>query len=174
MLPAAFLNSFSVLLAGAGYMPIISKAINVTIFFGILYLLLRKPLRRFFDERLSRARADLERAAQEKNHADAKMRELEERLNHLDAELAEIRSVSEREAQAERDRIARETGRSVEKIRSMAQREIEAAKQVAIFELREFAATKSVEMAEAIIKKEITPEDDHRLIDRAAKVLNYE
>ncbi|MCI0662193.1 MAG: ATP synthase F0 subunit B [Acidobacteria bacterium] len=168
------MRSLTVILAGAGYLPIISKAINVTIFFGVLYLLLRKPLRRFFDERLARARADLERAAQEKAEVDTKMRELDMRLNRLDSELGEIRSVSEREAQAERERIERETGQAIEKIRTAAHREIDAAKQLAIFELREFAATKSVEMAERIIRQEITPEDDQRLIDRAAKALNYE
>jgi F-type H+-transporting ATPase subunit b len=174
MLSPALFNTFSLILAGAGYLPIISKAINVTIFFGLLYLLLRKPFRRFFDERLARARADLERAAREKNEADSKMRELELLLNRLGTELAEIRSQSEREAQAERERLERETERSVEKIRAAAQREIEAAKQSAIYELREFAANKSVELAETMIRQEITPEDDRRLIDRAAKALNYE
>jgi F-type H+-transporting ATPase subunit b len=172
MLSPALFNSFSLLLAGAGYLPIISKAINVTIFFGLLYLLLRKPARKFFAERLARARADLERAAREKAEADSMMRELGLRINGLTAALAEISSLSESEAQAERVRIERETGRSIEKIRAAALREIETAKQVAIFELREFAATKSVEIAERIIRQEITPEDDRRLIDRAAKALN--
>src|SRR5262245_48920730 len=126
---------FTVILAGAGYLPIISKAINVTIFFGALYLLLRKPLRRFFDERLASARADLERAAKEKAEADSKMRELELLLNRLSSELNEIKAVSEREAQTERERIKRETGQAIDKIRAVSQREIEAAKQVTIFEL---------------------------------------
>jgi F-type H+-transporting ATPase subunit b len=172
MLSPALFYSFSLILADAGYLPIISKAINVTIFFGLLYLLLRKPFRKFFDERLSRARADLERAAKEKDEADKKMRELDLRLARLDRELAEIRSLSERERQTESERIERETGQSIEKLRAASRREIEAAKQVAIFELREFAANKSVEMAEQIIRQEITPEDDRRLIDRAAKALN--
>jgi F-type H+-transporting ATPase subunit b len=171
MLSPALFISFSVLLAGAGYLPIISKAVNITIFFGILYLLLRKPLRRFFNERLARARAELERAAREKDEAQKKMRELELRLNQLDTELTEIRSLSERETLTERERIERETERAIEKLRIMTKREIEAAKQVAIFELREFAATKSVEMAEAIIRQEITPEDDRRLIERAARAI---
>src|SRR5262245_30713903 len=174
MLSPGLFNSLTFLLAGAGHLLIISKAINVTIFFGVLYLLLRKPMRKFFDERLARARADLERAAEEKDEADSKMRELEVRLNGLGAELAEIRSMSEREAQAERERIERETGQIIEKLRTAARREIESAKQVAIFELREFAASESVEMAERIIRQEITPEDDRRLIERAAKALNYE
>jgi F-type H+-transporting ATPase subunit b len=171
MLSPVLFISFTFLLAGAGYLPIISKAVNVTIFFGILYLLLRKPLSRFFHERLALARADLERAAREKDEAEKKMRELELRLNHLDSELTEIRLLSEREALTERERIEKETERSIEKLRIMAKREIEAAKQVAIFELREFAATKSVEMAEAVIRQEITPEDDRRLIERAARAL---
>jgi F0F1-type ATP synthase membrane subunit b/b' len=147
------------------------KLVNVLIFFGVLYYLLRKPAREFFAQRYAAVRETLQRAAKEKEAAGAKMADLNARLNRLDAELAEIRSQAQREAEAERKRIEDESKRDLEKIRLTAQRDIETTKQVALSELREFAAAKSVELAEQIIRRELTPEDDAQLIKRAGDKL---
>jgi F0F1-type ATP synthase membrane subunit b/b' len=56
-------------------------------------------------------------------------------------------------------------------LRLTAGREIEAAKQIALADLREFAATKSVELAEQTIRRELTPEDDARLLSRLGEEL---
>ena len=158
--------SHPVLLAGAGawWLPIVSKAFNLTLFLGVLYWLVRKPAREFFATRLAEVRATLEQAAKEKAGADAKMTELGARMNKLDAELADIRTQSAREADAERQRLAVETKTDAEKLRGLASREIEGAKQSALAQLREFTAEKSVELAEQMIRKELTPQDDARLL----------
>jgi F-type H+-transporting ATPase subunit b len=148
------------------------KLVNLIIFFGLLFYLLRKPAREFFKQRFKSVREMLERAAKEKESASAKMAELDTRLNRLDAELAEIKSQAQQEAQAERERVKVETERDLERIRVAAQREVEAAKQVAMADLREFAATKSVELAEQIIRKELTSDDDTRLVQRVGKELS--
>jgi F0F1-type ATP synthase membrane subunit b/b' len=46
----------------------------------------------------------------------------------------------------------------------MAEREIEGATKSALTELRAFVAEHSVEMAEGIIRREIRPEDDRRML----------
>jgi F-type H+-transporting ATPase subunit b len=148
------------------------KLINLLIFLGILYLLLRRPTREFFASRLASVRQLLERAAKEKASASQKMAELDARLNRLDAEVATIREQSNREAAAERERMKTETERDLEKLRGATNREIEAAKQIALADLREFAATKSVELAEQIIKRELTPEDDARLLRQVSEELS--
>jgi F0F1-type ATP synthase membrane subunit b/b' len=145
------------------------KLVNLIIFLGLLYFLLRKPAREFFKQRFKSVREMLERAAHEKETAMAKMAELDARLNRLDAELAEIKSQAQQEAQAERERVKAETERDLERIRLSAQREVEAAKQIAMADLREFAATKSVELAEQIIRRELTSEDDARLVRRVGE-----
>jgi F0F1-type ATP synthase membrane subunit b/b' len=147
----------------------IPKTINLLIFLGILYFLLRRPTREFFRQRFAQIRASLERAAKEKEAAAAKLAEIDARLNRLDAELTEIRAQAEREAAAERERIEVTEREDVEKLRAMTQREIEAAKKAAIIELRQFAAEKSVELAEQIIRRELTPEDDARLFRRLSE-----
>ncbi|MGH9768586.1 MAG: hypothetical protein ACREAB_14230 [Blastocatellia bacterium] len=148
------------------------KLVNLVVFLTILYLLLRKPTREFFRQRLASVRETLDRAAREKQEATAKMAELDARLNRLDAELQGIEEQSEREAAAERSRMNAEAERGIEKVREMAGREIEAAKQVAMADLREFAATKAVDLAEQMIRREMTPADDAKLVKRASEEMS--
>lgn len=165
VLPAIFL-------AGAGTSMVVSKAVNLVIFLGLLYFLLRKPAREFFATRLAEVRATLQQAAKEKEAATAKMAELDARLSRLDAELAEIKSQAQREAVAERERLQTEAQRDAEKIRATSHREIESAKQIAMSDLREFAATKAVDLAEQMIRRELKPEDDARLLARMGEEMS--
>lgn len=160
------------LLAGGGVNPAVAKLVNLIIFLGLLFYLLRKPAKEFFATRLAQVRATLQQAAKEKEAASAKMAELDSRLSRLDSELAEIKSQAQREAAAERERLQAEATRDAEKIRATAQREIEAAKQIAMSDLREFAATKSVDLAEQIIRRELKPEDDAQLLRRMGEEMS--
>lgn len=148
------------------------KLVNLLIFLGILYYYLRRPINEYFSQRLASVRHMLERAAKEKEAATMKMAELDARLNRLDAELAGIREQSKVEVVAERDRMKAETERDIEKLRISTNREIESAKQVAMAVLREYAATKSVELAEQLIRRELTPEDDARLLRRVSEEMD--
>jgi F-type H+-transporting ATPase subunit b len=148
------------------------KLINLTIFLTILYLLLRKPTREFFRRRLASVRETLDRAAREKQEATAKMAELDTRLDRLDTDLREIEAQSEREATAERARMDAEARKDAEKIREMAKREVEAAKQVALADLRAFAATTAVDLAESMIRREMTPADDAKLVARVGEEMS--
>ncbi|MDQ3010234.1 MAG: ATP synthase F0 subunit B [Acidobacteriota bacterium] len=162
----------AILLAGAGTSMAVSKAVNLIIFLGLLYFLLRKPAREFFTTRLAEVRATLQQAAKEKEGATAKMAELDARLSRLDTELADIKSQAHREAAAERERLQAEAQRDAEKIRVTSKREIESAKQIAMSELREFAATKAVDLAEQMIRRELKPEDDARLVQRMGEEMS--
>jgi F0F1-type ATP synthase membrane subunit b/b' len=114
----------------------------------------------------------LQQAAKEKDAASAKMAELDARLSRLDTELADIKSQAQREAAAERERLQAEAQRDAEKIRVTSKREIESAKQIAMSELREFAATKAVDLAEQMIRRELKPEDDAKLVARMGEEMS--
>ena len=145
------------------------KLVNLILFLTILYLLLRKPTREFFRQRLASVRDTLDKAAREKQEATAKMAELDSRLNRLDTDLREIGAQSDREAAAERARMRAEAKRDTEKIREMAAREVEAAKLVALADLRAFTATTAVDLAEQMIRREMTPADDAKLVARVGE-----
>ena len=148
--------------------PLLSRAFNVAVFFGILYFLLRKPVRQFFTERFAQIRATLERAAREKEEAQKRIRAIDERLAQLDSEVVRIRETARQEAAAETERLRAQTQADLEKIRETARREIEAATQTSLVELRQFAAANAVARAEQIIRRELTPADDAALLQRAS------
>src|SRR5262245_7123981 len=87
----AFITKFHPLLLSGGFWTSptgFPKLVNLVVFLTILYLLLHKPTREFFNQRLASVRETLDRAAREKQAATAKMAELDARLNRLDAEMA--------------------------------------------------------------------------------------
>jgi F-type H+-transporting ATPase subunit b len=160
------------LFASDGLDPLgIPKLVNLILFAGLLYYLLRKPAREFFAKRLKDVRSTLDRAARERETATTKLKEIDDRLARFDREITEIRAQTDRETEVERVRIQKETEREAERLRQLAKREIGTATLGAIIELRKFAADKSVELAEQMIRSKLTLEDDRRLVDRASSGL---
>ena len=143
------------------------KFINLAVFVGVMiYILTRKvKLGEAFRTRREHIKQELARAQQERDAAVAKLKEVEARLGRLDAEVAEISERSKREAAEERERIARSTETEINKLSEQAQREIESAGKAAKHELRKYTAEQSVRLAEEMIRREMKPEDDARLID---------
>src|SRR5882762_2360803 len=149
------------------------KFLNLAVFVGVMiYILTRKvKLGEAFRTRRENIKQELARAQQERDAAVAKLKEVEERLARLDTEVAEIQEKSKREAAEERERIARSTETEINKLSEQAQREIESAGKTAKHELRRYTAEQSVRLAEEIIRREMKPEDDARLIDSNIKEL---
>ena len=155
---------------GAGWqaflpMSTLAKLINLLLFVGALYFILRRPLAEAFRARREGIRQQLMRAQEERNAALAKLEEVEGRLSRLDAEVEAIRAQAQKEAAEERARIERATEDDIRKLREQAQREIEGASKAARAELRAYAAEQSVRLAEELIRREIRPEDDARLMN---------
>jgi F0F1-type ATP synthase membrane subunit b/b' len=144
------------------------KFVNLFIFVGALvYVLVRKAkLGEAFNARREGIKAELNKARLERDAALAKLKEVEERLSGLNAEVATVKEKSEREAAAERERIAQSTEAEITKLSVQAQREIENAGKAAKNELRRFTAEQSVRLAEELIRRDLRPEDDARLIGR--------
>ena len=144
------------------------KVINLLIFVLILVYIFRNKIKigQVFDDRASVILKDLEQARRDKEQAVQQLAQVESRLNRLDQEIAEIRAESEREAAREAERIRAAAAADAEKIRQTAQREIEGAVKAARMELRAFVAERSVEMAESMIRRDIRPEDNHRMLEK--------
>ena len=141
------------------------KVFNLTIFVLALVYVLRRPLGEALRARREGIRRDLMRAQEERNAALAKLEEVEARLARLDAEVETVREQANREAAAERERIKQASEEDARKLREQAQREIESAGKAARQELRRYAAEQSVRLAEEMIRRDMRPEDDARLVD---------
>lgn len=139
--------------------------VNLLIFVGLFIYILRRPVSEALRARREGIRRELMRAQEERNAALAKLEEVEARLSRLDEEVRSVREQSEREAAEERERIRRSTEEETRKLREQSQREIESAGKAARAELQEFAAEQSVRLAEEMIRLDIKPEDDARLVN---------
>ena len=141
------------------------KVFNLVFFVGLLVYILRRPIGESLRMRREGIRQQLMRAQEERDAATAKLKEVDARLANLEEEVAAVRQQAQREAAEEKERIARSTEDDARKLREQAQREIESAGKVARQQLRRFAAEQSVRIAEEMIRREMRPEDDVRLLN---------
>jgi len=141
------------------------KFVNLGLFIALMvYVLLKADLRGAFRARGESIKAELEKARSERDAALAKLKEVEERLAGMNDQVAAINQRSKAEVEAERQRIAQSTQEEIAKLTTQAQREIENAAKAAKNELKNFAAEQSIRMAEELIKRDMRPEDDARLM----------
>ncbi len=148
--------------------PMLWRVINLLVFVLILVYILRNKIGigKVFDDRASAITRELEEARKEKKEALERLSEVEARLSRLDQEVSEIGREAEREAAREAERVRQAAQADAEKIRQTAGREIEGAMKAARTELRAFVADHAVDMAESIIRREIRPEDNSRLLNK--------
>ncbi len=138
---------------------------NLILFVGALVFLLRRPISASLVARRDTIRRELMRAQEERRAALAKLEEVEARLSRLDAEVEAVRAQAKRDAEAERESITRATAEETRRLREQARREIESAGKVARQDLRRYAAEQSVRLAEELIRRDISAEDDARLMN---------
>lgn len=141
------------------------KFFNLLLFIGALIFLLRRPIGASLVARRDTIRQQLMRAQEERRAALLKLEEVELRLARLDAEVETVRAQAKREADAERENIARSTAEETRRLREQAQREIESAGKVARQDLRRYAAEQSISLAEGLIRRDISSDDDARLMN---------
>ena len=148
--------------------PTLWRVINLLVFVIILAYILRSKVRigQVFDNRAASIVKELEQAKRDKQEAEDRLAQLEARLTKLDQEVEQIRVEAELESARESERIREAAAADAEKIRQTARREIEGAMKAARNELRAFVADQSVALAEGMIRREIRPEDDTRMVNK--------
>lgn len=147
------------------------KFFNLFLFVGLMVFLLRRPISEAMRARREGIRRDLMRAHEERNAALAKLEEVEARLARLEAEVSGVREQAQLDAAAEEERIARSTEADAQKLREQALREIEGAGKAARQELRRYAAEQSVQLAEEMVRRDMRPTDDARLVSLSVEEL---
>jgi F-type H+-transporting ATPase subunit b len=140
------------------------KFFNLTVFILVGALLLRGFIKGALASRRETIKLELAKAHQEREQAFAVLSEAESKLAHLEEDVRRIQENANREAAAERGRLAAATERELEKMKQQASRELETADRIARKELREFLAAASIEKARTVVLSEVRPEDDMRII----------
>jgi F-type H+-transporting ATPase subunit b len=140
------------------------KIVNFVILAGTLAYFLRTPLSEYLATRRTQVRADLDAAEAMKRSAAEQIAEMEAKLKALPRELDELKARGQAEIAAEEARI-RELAES-ERVRlvEQASREIDQQVRMAQRALVEHAADLAVSVAETKIKRNITDDDQGRLV----------
>jgi F-type H+-transporting ATPase subunit b len=144
----------------------ISRLFNSAVLFGVLYYFLRKPIAAYLASRDSEIRNDLVTAAEMKNSATAQLAELKQKMAALPGELDRLKAHGQEEIAAEEARIEQTAAAERERLIEQTRREIDLQLRIAQRELVEHASNLAVGLASERIKKNITPDDQVRLVDR--------
>jgi len=139
---------------------------NFIIFIGVLYYYLNQPLKDYLAGRSATIRKDLVEAAELRSTATAQLATIEQKLQALPGELATLRTRGAEDIKAEEQRIAAAAVAERERLLEQTRREIDLQVRLAKKEILEHAADLSVQLATERIQKEVTPEDQSRLVDR--------
>ena len=139
---------------------------NFIIFIGVIYYFANQPLKEYLATRSSTIRKDLVEAAELKATATAQLAAIEQKLQALPGEVSALRSRGADEIKAEEQRIAAAAAADRDRLLEQTRREIDLQVRLAKKDILEHAADLSVQLATDKIKKEITPEDQARLVDR--------
>jgi len=141
------------------------RILNFGIVVAMLIYFLAKPLKKGLAGRREEIQKALAEAKQAKEAAEAKFAEYDRKLTQATEEIAEISSAIRREGELEKQKIIDNAKQMALKIEQDAGKaaELEVAKARA--ELQREAVTLAVGLAEDLLKKNFTKDDDARLID---------
>jgi F-type H+-transporting ATPase subunit b len=156
---------------GGGVVDVVARLLNFGILAGTLFYLLRSPFRKYLADRGTQIRSDLVNAAETRQAAAAQIEEIDRRMKALPRELDELRAQGAQEIAAEEARIEAAAAAERERLLAQARREIDVQVKVAERELVAFSADLAVGVASDRIRKNITDDDQKRLVDRYVQQL---
>lgn len=148
------------------------RFINLFLFIAVCLLLHRRfgrPISEALRRRRESIKLELESARQRRAAAAAELAVVEARLADVDKEVAKIRAEAEAEAEKERRRLKAATEAEISKLKAQSERDIANLVKTAQMELRQFAASQGVQAAETLIRRDLDPAKDGRLINVSAE-----
>lgn len=150
---------------GSSAMTLILQGVNLLILIGVIVYFAGKPIQRFFQNRHTQVKTDLDSAAGVLSEAETRLAEWESRAQRLDAEVEEIKRVARERAAGESERILSDAEASAERIRRDAEaavaQEVARARQA----LREEAADLATKLASDLLEQNVGDDDQRRLVD---------
>lgn len=151
------------------------NAIWTLIIFGLLLVVLGKfawgPILSALQKREAFIRDSLSQAKQDRLDAEAKLKELEQRLGSAKDEASGIVEEGRRDAEVVKRKIEADARREADAMIERAKREVGLARDSAVKELYDLTARLATDAASRIIGKEIDPAGHERLINESIEAL---
>jgi F-type H+-transporting ATPase subunit b len=141
------------------------RCLSFVLMVGLLAYFVTKPIRKGLKDRTAEIEKTLNDAQEAKEAAEAKHQEYSEKLAKATEEIAVISDSIRREGELERKKIIAAAEELAVKIEQEADSKASSVVAKARIELREEAASLAVELAEDMLKKQVSAEDQKRLVD---------
>lgn len=161
--------------AARGFLGVPSLAwqvLNLGLFLGLLWYLLRKPLTGFFENRKAAVATALAKADDDRRRAEQLSAELQARLTSIEAELANLKAEARREADVEGAALLARSQADADHILARTRADLDNRVRAARAELTAYAGDLSVDLAREILRKTITPDDEKRLLSEGVARLS--
>lgn len=148
---------------------ILLHVLNTAILFTALYFLLYKPVRRFMKAREDKIEAQLQAGREAQEGCDALMQKGRDALAKANEDAARQPSDAAQQAQLRAQAAIEEADAEAKKIIARAHAQADHILESTRSAMVEEAAGLAVEMAQAILKREISDDDQNRLVDEFLK-----
>jgi len=142
-----------------------AQLFNFAALIAILYFGGRKAVSAALQARHSQIKSDLASAAETRAAAQARFEQQEKRLASLEQEIAAIAASIKQEAEAEKQRLIAVAEERAKRIRDESEFIIEQQVKQAEEELRREVALAAVALAEKIVRTQMLPGDQQKMID---------
>jgi F-type H+-transporting ATPase subunit b len=154
--------------AAESWAPTIAKIINFSVLAAAVWYFGRSPIADYLSGRAAGIKKDLVDAKTLRATAEQQLAGVKDRLAKLPGELAALKTQGEQELAAEKVRLAEATVTERQRLIEQTRREIDLQSRLARRALVEHGVDLSMSLAKARIEKNMTAEDQARLVDRYA------
>ena len=141
------------------------RVINFVILFSVLGFVLRKPIANALNARIKGIREELEKLKVEKEETEQKLSEYESKIASFNKEKEDIIASYKKQGELAKSRILKEAENASIKLEEQAKKNIAYEFKLAKEELKAELADKSLIKAEALVKENITKDDQDKLLN---------
>ncbi len=150
---------------GVNWKDYIYRIINFIVLVILLIKFLRKPLNEFLEKRHFKVKEELRKARELSEAAEKIFQEAQRRLASMDEEIQAIREQMLKEVEKEKQRLLKEAERKAAVMKAQAEQELMEEIAQLKRKLREEISLEALALAEKLIQKSITRDDQKKLID---------
>ena len=145
-------------------MAVVYHAINFAILVGLLFYFLRKPAKEFFASRATLIRTNIDDARLRKEEAAQKYAEYEQRLKSIEQEMQGLINGLKQDGELERKRLLETAEQQASSLQNNSQRMLQQELRKAKEDLKREAVGLAGQLAEDLIRQNLTPEDQGRIV----------
>jgi F-type H+-transporting ATPase subunit b len=140
------------------------QLLNLGLFLGLLWYFLRKPAADFFGNRKADVAKALAKADDDRRRAEQLSAELTARLASIETELKNLKEAARRDAEAEHAALLAKSQSDADQILAKTRADLDNRVRAARAELTAFAGDLSVDLARELLQKNVTADDEKRLL----------